>query len=85
MSGDHCEGCRFWDRYEGSLSTSVGDCRFNPPAISDVILKAMLPGPRCDPLDEQELSLYPASAFPITHAESWCGRFERPHHGVIPC
>lgn len=86
---DACQSCRFWDRYVGgptSLSNDLGDCRFNPPAISQAILAACLPGGRCDPLDgELVLTLYPASAFPVTHEDTWCGRFERPHAEISPC
>lgn len=80
MSADcQCQGCRFWDRYEGgpgSLNGNLGDCRRNPPAISEQILARLMPSYGCPQTDDLECNVYAASAFPVTEEESWCGRFE---------
>lgn len=77
-----CAGCRFWDRYDGgahSFSTDKGDCRRRPPVISETLLKQRMPGRGISITDQEiELDVYVASAFPVTHGESWCGDFETP-------
>jgi hypothetical protein len=74
-----CASCRFWDRYaESDISKKFGDCRFNPPLISETLLARMLPGlgvPLSD-YDDIERDIYIASAFPVTHQESECGRWD---------
>jgi hypothetical protein len=83
---DTCASCRFWDRYEGSISTKLGDCRFNPPIVSEAVVRWALPGGNCsDPLDEFEHTIYPASIFPVTGQSSWCGRYEHPGSETSPC
>ncbi len=73
-----CQVCRFWDRYgDSQLGAHLGDCRRHPPRISETLLKQRMPG-RGIALDEVELelTLYPPSAFPVTHEESWCGEHQ---------
>lgn len=74
-----CSSCIHWDRYTDSeLTKALGDCRFNPPTISEGLLARLLPGlstPLAD-YDEIEHDLYVASAFPVTHQDSACGRYD---------
>ena len=81
--GEKCGRCRFWDVYDGDLSKDIGDCRKRAPQISETILARNMPGPMCE-WDEMEHAVYAASAFPVTHASSWCGDFEAPGPAV-PC
>lgn len=89
---ESCAGCRFWDRYddEGLLESQrrVGDCRRRPPLISETIVARVMPPPHynsgvglADAMEPE--TLYIASAFPVTHEESWCGEFEAPSP-VVP-
>ena len=74
-----CASRRHWDRYADSdISKKFGDCRYNPPRISETLLARMLPGLSV-PLqeyDDIERDIYVASAFPVTHQESECGRWD---------
>jgi hypothetical protein len=81
MKREHCQDCCFWDRYESdggahALNKDLGDCRRNPPPISEQILVRVMPGFGIPQTDDLELNVYAASAFPVTHQESWCGRFK---------
>jgi hypothetical protein len=82
---DTCASCRFWDRYtdEGLLESQrrVGDCRRQPPLISETILSRFMTvlsfGLQVDASEATEpLALYAASAFAVTHQTSWCGEFD---------
>lgn len=73
-----CASCMHWDRYAAStLNTKLGDCRFNPPVINEVLLARMLPGlaVTLSDYDDIERDIYVASAFPVTHQDSRCGRW----------
>lgn len=74
-----CATCRHWDRYaESDISKAFGDCRFNPPVINDVLLARMLPGMAVALSDYEDIErdIYVASAFPVTHEDSECGRWD---------
>ncbi|WP_260597839.1 hypothetical protein [Sphingomonas endolithica] len=79
-----CADCRFWDRYTdaGLLDSQrrVGDCRRRPPLIIETVLSRSMIVPSFGmqvELDEaiEPLTIYAASAFPVTHEKSWCGEF----------
>ena len=89
---DTCASCRFWDRYtdDGLLESQrrVGDCRRQPPRISETILSRFMTVPsiglHVDASEAAEpLTIYAASAFPVTHQTSWCGDFD-PTGGEAP-
>jgi hypothetical protein len=76
-----CETCRFWDPSDEPFhKKEIGDCRRNPPLINDTLLRLHLRPPTIGGAmheqEELETDIYTASAFPMTHAASWCGRFE---------
>ena len=72
-----CASCRFWDRYvDSTLGQDLGDCRRRAPVISDYILSRRIPQNVRNEMDEVELHLYEASAFPVTQLDSWCGEYE---------
>lgn len=78
-----CETCRHWDRYADSdISKSLGDCRYNPPRINEAMLARVLPGMSIalSDCDDIERDIYIASAFPVTHQGSECGKWE----GAMP-
>ncbi len=60
-----CASCRFWDRYaESDISKRFGDCRYDPPRISETLLARMLPGfsvPLSE-YDDIERDIYVANA-----------------------
>lgn len=74
-----CSTCRFWDRYGTDYGDSAqlkGDCRRQPPAISNALLGARLKDGGFDDIDDPfVLSVYLSSAFPVTHEASWCGEY----------
>jgi len=74
-----CASCRHWDRYsESDISKKLGDCRFNPPVINDVLLARVMPGMgvSMSEYNDIECDIYVASAFPVTHETSACGRWD---------
>lgn len=88
-----CADCRFWDRYTDTdlldSQRRVGDCRRRPPLISDTVLSRFMTVPsfglQVDPNEATEpLTIYAASAFPVTHERSWCGDYSN-GGWVSPC
>lgn len=86
MKPDHCGNCRFWDpSTEGLHAGQIGDCRRSAPRIDPVFLARTL----CPPVygldcgrksghsELVESAVYEASAFPMSHRESWCGEYAR--------
>jgi hypothetical protein len=74
MASESCATCRFWDRSDTSQEP-VGNCRRRAPAINTELLRAFLPGRNVEWCNLDDY-VYEASAFPNTHAKSWCGEFE---------
>lgn len=88
-----CKTCRFWLPVEDGNDcpvdgTTIGWCRFNPPAISDRMAQMTIPplGNRSDNYDPSDVAdvynVERASLFPATGYTQWCGRFER--NVVVP-
>ena len=64
MANVSCGTCRFWYGLGGGCP---GECRVNPPTVSDRLLK------ECSDSDD---SIYVATVFPMTRVDEWCGSHE---------
>jgi hypothetical protein len=69
MRADVCGGCRFWQAK--SEAEEMGECRRHPPAIQVIPVRSLT----------GQVDVRPASAFPPSHATSWCGDFAEGDHG----
>jgi hypothetical protein len=87
---EHCNRCRFWQPAPKSIGehhkeAGLGSCRVAPPVLVQQIAGMLAPrGEFMRP----ELSIADtaaASIFPATFATDWCGRFEGPGYGEMPC
>lgn len=82
---EQCNRCRFWKdepRYRDPNDDdwSFGLCRRSPPVLSDAMLAATMPRPVYGQQIDSSmdaLSLMPASLWPATHSQDWCGDFAR--------
>jgi len=80
---EQCINCQFWKASvlnEHHQGYEMGDCRRNPPALIDAMVRAELPvlqyGQQADP----ELGLVSqrnSTMFPVTSHDDWCGEYRR--------